>query len=346
MTAHVGDDGTDDIEHDAREPGLLDPAHLDSEGPDAETLDVEVPLLLDGVRVDRALSMLTGLTRSAAAALVDLGEVSIDDVVVSKGSLVLQASQRLRASLPVVGPEALVADPRVAFGILLEDPAFVVVDKPPGLVVHPGAGHQEGTLVAGLLARFPDLASMIGVAGTDPLRPGIVQRLDRGTSGALVVARTPEALASLGGQLADRTADRRYLGLVEGDMADDEGMIDAPIGRSQRTPTKMAVRAGGRPARTAYRVLRRFHDPARTELELRLQTGRTHQIRVHLAAISRPIVNDPRYGRRRERALDEGRVFLHAARLGFEHPVTGERVQVASPLPDDLATLLSNAATR
>jgi len=156
------------------------------------------------------------------------------------------------------------------------------------------------------------------------------------------VARTPDAYRSLTSQLAARTVERLYLGLVEGEMADDNGIVDAPIGRSQRTPTKMAVRTDGRPARTAYRVLERFHSPPRTSLELRLESGRTHQIRVHMAAIGRPVVNDPRYGRRREPALEEGRVFLHAAVLGFDHPASGERVRVTSPLPPDLTALLAS----
>jgi 23S rRNA pseudouridine1911/1915/1917 synthase len=307
---------------------------------DGDVLDVTVPPLLDGVRVDRALSMLTGLTRSEATTLVAAGAVTVDDVAVAKGSLVLLEGQRLSATLPVLGPDVLEPDPSVLVDVVVEDDDFVVVDKAPGVVVHPGAGHRSGTLVAGLLARYPDLALMGDVEGSDPMRPGVVQRLDKGTSGVLVVARTALAYRSLTAQLADRTMERRYLGLVEGQMDDDHGVVDAPIGRSQRTPTKMAVRSGGRPARTAYAVQRRFDTPARTLLELRLESGRTHQIRVHLSAIGRPVVNDPRYGRRREPALAEGRVFLHAAVLGFDHPASGERVRVASALPGDLQALL------
>jgi 23S rRNA pseudouridine1911/1915/1917 synthase len=223
---------------------------------------------------------------------------------------------------------------------VVEDDAFVVVHKPPGMVVHPGAGHRTGTLVAGLLARYPDLEGLGALEGSDPLRPGVVQRLDKGTSGVLVIARTELAYRSLSAQLAERTMERRYVGLVEGAMEDDRGVVDAPIGRSQRTPTKMAVRAGGRPARTAYTVTRRFETPPRTLLDLQLESGRTHQIRVHMAAIGRPVVNDPRYGRRREPRLAEGRVFLHAAILGFDHPVTAQRVRVTSELPTDLAAML------
>ncbi len=303
-------------------------------------LDVEVPPLLDAVRVDRALSMLTGCTRTVSAALVDAGEVRVDGAVVTKPSRLLESGQRLTARLATEAPSVLDPEPDVAVDVVLEDPSFLVVDKPAGLVVHPGAGHRTGTLIAGLLARYPELADLGALEGSAPHRPGVVQRLDKGTSGVLVVARTPEAYASLSTQLQARTVERRYAGLVEGDVADDAGVIDAPIGRSQRTPTKMAVRASGRPARTAYEVQAHFASPSRTLLELRLESGRTHQIRVHLAAIGRPIVNDPRYGQHREPRLAEGRVFLHARVLGFEHPVTAEPVRVTSPLPGDLRSLL------
>ena len=304
-------------------------------------LDVEVPTLLDGVRVDRAVSMLTGCTRSASDALIGAGAVRVDGVAVAKGSQLLEAGQRLEATLAASDPDALAAEPDVVFDVVVEDPAFLVVDKPAGLVVHPGAGQRTGTLAAGLLARYPGLATLGALDGAAPHRPGIVHRLDKGTSGLLVVARTPEAYASLSAQLKARSMERRYVALVEGDVADETGVVDAPIGRSQRTPTKMAVRAGGRPARTAYRVLEHREPPPRTLLELRLESGRTHQIRVHLAAIGRPVVNDPRYGQHREPRLAQGRVFLHAASLGFDHPVSGERVLVTSPLPADLAALLA-----
>jgi 23S rRNA pseudouridine1911/1915/1917 synthase len=252
----------------------LGDAHEDDDA--ADVLDVQVPRLLDGVRADRSISMLTGLTRSASSALVASGAVQLDGAMLSKGSLLLAAGQRLTAVLPTVGPDVLVAEPDVDVRVVLEDEEFVVVDKPAGLVVHPGAGHREGTLVAGLLARYPELARLGDLEGSNPLRPGVVQRLDKGTSGVLVVARTPRGYASLASQLASRSVERRYVGMVEGVVADDEGIVDAPIARSLRTPTKMAVRAGGRPARTAYHVVQRFDEPPRTLLELRLETGRTH----------------------------------------------------------------------
>ena len=245
---------------------------LPADGDDT-ALDVVVPPLLDGVRVDRALSMLTGCTRSVSGALVADGAVHVDGAAVRKPSQLLSAGQRLQATLGADEEVVLAPEPDVEVPVVLEDPSFLVVDKPAGLVVHPGAGHLAGTLVAGLLARYPELAALGELPGAAPHRPGIVQRLDKGTSGLLVVARTPAAYASLSAQLAARTVERRYAGLVEGDVADDRGVIDAPIGRSQRTPTKMAVRTGGRPARTAYEVRARFATPARTLLELRLEIG-------------------------------------------------------------------------
>jgi 23S rRNA pseudouridine1911/1915/1917 synthase len=303
-------------------------------------LDVDVPPLLDAVRVDRALSMLTGCTRTVSAALVGAGEVRLDGVVVTKPSRLLEAGQRLTARFSTEDDTALAPEPDLEVDVVLEDPSFLVVDKPAGLVVHPGAGHRTGTLIAGLLARYPELEDLATLDGAAAHRPGIVQRLDKGTSGVLVVARTPAAYASLTSQLQARSVERGYVGLVEGDVTDDAGVIDAPIGRSQRTPTKMAVRASGRPARTAYEVRAHFAAPSRTLLELHLESGRTHQIRVHLAAIGRPIVNDPRYGQHREPRLEEGRVFLHAGVLGFRHPVSDEPVRVTSPLPADLRALL------
>jgi 23S rRNA pseudouridine1911/1915/1917 synthase len=318
----------------------LDVSDVPSASDEDAQVDVVVPPLLDGVRVDRALSMLTGCTRAASGALIDAGAVAVDGTVVRKGALLLEAGQRLHATFSASEGVELAPEADVEVRVVVEDPSFLVVDKPAGLVVHPGAGHHTGTLVAGLLACYPELAGLGALPGAAAHRPGIVQRLDKGTSGVLVVARTPAGYASLSAQLQARTVERRYVGLVEGDVVDDQGVIDAPIGRSQRTPTKMAVRAGGRPARTAYEVRTRFAAPARTLLALRLESGRTHQIRVHLAAIGRPVVNDPRYGQHREPRLEEGRVFLHAAELGFEHPVSGERVRVTSPLPEDLQSLL------
>ena len=214
------------------------------------------------------------------------------------------------------------------------DDDVIVVAKPAGLVVHPGAGHPDGTLVNGLLARFPELAH----AG-DPARPGIVHRLDRDTSGLMVVARTARAYDALVDALGRREVERQYQALVWGRLDAPRGVIDAPIGRSAARRTRMAVREGGREARTSYSVLDEFDDPAVSLLECRLETGRTHQIRVHLAAIGHPVVGDAPYqGARASLPLD--RPFLHATALSFPHPVSGDPLHFEEPLPPELAAVL------
>jgi 23S rRNA pseudouridine1911/1915/1917 synthase len=212
--------------------------------------------------------------------------------------------------------------------IVHQDDHLLVVDKPAGLVVHPGAGHTEGTLVQGLLDR--------GVTGGDPERPGIVHRLDRDTSGLLVVARTEVAYEGLRSLVKARKLEREYLALVRGRPRSRRGRIEAAIGRDRRHPTRVSLDTDTpRPAVTHFEVLELLRDHAL--LRVTLETGRTHQIRVHLAAIGLPVVGDPVYG-----VGEEGlqRQFLHAARLAFPHPVTGRRVEAESPLPDDLTTTL------
>jgi 23S rRNA pseudouridine1911/1915/1917 synthase len=262
---------------------------------------------------------------------------------VLKPSTPLEEGQHLVAILPPPVSDEVTPDGAVIVDVVLDDPEFVVVNKLPGQVVHPGAGQREGTLVAGLLARYPEIALLSAEGLCEPSRPGIVHRLDKGTSGLLVVAKTPEGFVSLGGQLAERTMERTYLGLVQGHVSEERGVVDAPIGRSTRTPTLMAVRSDGRPARTGYEVVARFDRPIKaTLLRLRLETGRTHQIRVHLATIGHPVVNDVRYGQRRDTRLDEERFFLHSTSLAFRHPRTDEQVMTRAPLPADLAALVPN----
>jgi len=207
--------------------------------------------------------------------------------------------------------------------------------------VHPGAGHRNGTLVAGLLALYPEMRILSDQGLCDPMRPGIVHRLDKGTSGVLVVAKTLEGFTNLSTQLAERLMERTYYGMVEGHVAEERGVVDAPIGRSTRTPTVMAVRSDGRAARTGYEVLARIEKPhAMSLLRLQLDTGRTHQIRVHLATIGHPVVNDPRYGHRREKRLPEDRFFLHSTTLAFAHPRTDDWITTSVPLPADLRVLI------
>jgi 23S rRNA pseudouridine1911/1915/1917 synthase len=302
-----------------------------------QLISEEVPALLGGVRVDRGVAMLANVSRTEASALIAAGRVHVDGVAVTVGRALLRQGATITVAVPEDSDDAVAAEPGVDFAVVHADDEVVVVDKPAGLVVHPGAGHTEGTLVGGLLSRFPDLAELVSAGVCSADRPGIVHRLDKGTSGLLVVARTEGAYRTLGAQLADRSMDRRYLALVEGEVADDRGEVDAPIGRSTRTPTKMAIAAGGRPARTGYTVLERRGGPPRptTLVELKLESGRTHQIRVHMAAIGHPVVGDARYGTP-DRRLPGGRFFLHAFSLAFTHPASGERVTYSSPLPADL----------
>jgi 23S rRNA pseudouridine1911/1915/1917 synthase len=313
--------------------------HLDAF--DGETLDLVVPSTLENIRVDRVISMLTGLSRSEAVSMVTGGAVSVDDKIVLKSSVVLEEGQHLVAVLPAPDAGFVEPDASVEVDVVLDDADFVVVNKAAGQVVHPGAGQRTGTLVAGLLARYPQMQSLSDEGLSEAYRPGIVHRLDKGTSGVLIVAKTAEGLLSLRDQLASREMDRTYLGLVEGHVAEERGVVDAPIGRSTRTPTLMAVRADGRPARTGYDVLERIDKPhAVTLLRLTLDTGRTHQIRVHMSTIGHPVVNDPRYGHRRDRRLPEERFWLHSRNLTFRHPLTGTTITSGSPLPEDLTALL------
>jgi 23S rRNA pseudouridine1911/1915/1917 synthase len=308
---------------------------------DGETLDLVVPASLSDIRIDRVLSMLTGLSRSETHAILTGGGVRVDNKVVLKPSTPIQEGQHLVAVLPVPDSGTVTPDASVEIDVVLDDEDFAVINKRPGQVVHPGAGHRDGTLVAGLLALYPQMQDLATEGLCDPLRPGIVHRLDKGTSGVLVVAKTAEGFRELSLQLADRVMERTYLGMVDGHVSEERGVVDAPIGRSTRTPTLMAVRSDGRAARTGYEVLARIDKPhAVTLLRLQLDTGRTHQIRVHLATIGHPVVNDPRYGHRRDKRLDEDRFFLHSTTLAFAHPQSHEWVTVSVPLPEDLRHLV------
>jgi 23S rRNA pseudouridine1911/1915/1917 synthase len=296
-----------------------------------------LPDALAGERLDRVVAMLCDLPRSVAAELVDSGEVQVDGRVQTRRSTRVDQGQIVALQVPPPPPAAVVGpDPEVDLVVVHEDDDVVVVDKPAGLVVHPGAGHPTGTLAHGLLARYPEMA---GVG--DELRPGIVHRLDRDTSGLLVAARTDEALDRLSADLRARTVTRRYRTLVWGHVTEPRGLVDAPIGRSTKEPTRMGVVVGGREARTSYEVVARYDRPAEvTELVCHLETGRTHQIRVHLQAIGHAVVGDPRYGGARP-SLPVARQFLHAEHLAFRHPRHGGSMAFDSPLPADLVEVLS-----
>jgi 23S rRNA pseudouridine1911/1915/1917 synthase len=230
-------------------------------------------------------------------------------------------------------PEAALEPEELALGIAYEDEHLLVIDKPAGIVVHPAPGHSTGTLVHGLLGRLG--------GGEAPERPGIVHRLDRDTSGLLVVARTEDAYRGLRNLVRRRGLERRYKALVRGRPQSRRGRIEAPIGRDRHEPTRMSLDTDNpRDAVTHFEVERLLDDHAL--LDVRLETGRTHQIRVHLAAIGLPVVGDPVYG---VRDPELRRQFLHAWRLAFSHPVTGEPVEVESTLPDDLQVALARFAS-
>ena len=299
-----------------------------------------IPATLDGERLDRVLSLVWDLPRSEATQLIASGAVRLEGRPVATRARRVVEGQEIEVVLPPARKSAALVGETGGDDLPLVhvDDQVIVVDKPPGVVVHPGAGRSTGTLVQALLGRFPDLSG----AGS-PDRPGIVHRLDKGTSGLLVVARTPAAYESLVAQLSARTVDRRYLALVWGTVETEAGAVDAPLGRRSTDRTRMAVVAGGRPARTHYRVLARYHSRVEaTYVECRLETGRTHQLRVHLAAIGHPVVGDARYGGGARPNLPPlERPFLHAAHLAFDHPTTGERCRFESPLPPDLETVLA-----
>lgn len=289
-------------------------------------LDLIVSPADAGTRLDRFLSHPLG-SRAQAQAAIDTGRVRVDGEVRPKRHLV-HAGERITVDRASNGasPEMEMVVP---FGIAYEDEHLLVVDKPAGVVVHPARGHRTGTLAQALAGR--------AAGGEDAQRAGIVHRLDRDTSGLLVVARSDEVHRRLKQLLADRQLHREYLALVQGTPSARTGTIDAPIGRDRHDRVLMSIDTDDpREARTHFEIERLL--ARATLLRVRLETGRTHQIRVHLAAIDHPVCGDPQYGTAGEYGLS--RQFLHAARLAFAHPVTGEAVDVTSPLPDDLLAAL------
>lgn len=298
-------------------------------------LRLAVPAGAAGERLDRWLATVAAVgSRSEAERLLAAGRVLLDGRAAPK-SRRLEGGEEVVVDLPGAVPSTLRPE-ELELAVAYEDEHLLVVDKPSGMVVHPSAGHASGTLVHGLLGR--------GIAGGgDPGRPGIVHRLDRDTSGLLVVARDAETQRRLQRLLRRRELTREYLALACGRPRSWRGRIEAPIGRDRTDPTRSSLdTASPREAITHFEVAELL--PAHALLRVRLETGRTHQIRVHLAAIGLPVAGDPVYGRPGELGL--ARQFLHAARLAFPHPVSGEAVDVESPLPADLAAALERARGR
>ena len=272
------------------------------------------------------------LSRSRVRTLIDQGLVTVDGRLPAKAGVALTPGQRVQVTEPAPEQTELQPEP-IPLRIVYEDDDLLVVDKPAGLAIHPSPGHARHTLVNAILAHCPDLS---GIGGEG--RPGIVHRLDKDTSGLIIVAKHDQAHASLARQLKERKVEKTYLALAEGRVEPPEAVIEAPIGRDPRRRKRMAVVERGREARTRYRLLREV--AGRSLLEVRPETGRTHQIRVHLAAIGHPIAGDRLYGRRGGKETTLRRQFLHAHRLAFRHPRTGERLELEAPLAEDLQQAL------
>jgi 23S rRNA pseudouridine1911/1915/1917 synthase len=307
------------------------------------TRDLRVPDGAAAQRVDRFVADVTGLSRSHVQKLISAGNLTSGGVAL-KANQVVVAGTPLHLVVPEPAPLDLTPAPEIELEVVYEDADLLIVNKPAGLVVHPAPGHSDGTLVNALLARGgPEQFG--GIAGVR--RPGIVHRLDRDTSGLLMVARTDAAQHSLMAQLKARRVKKTYLALVVGEVAAAVGRIEAPVGRDPKHRTRMGVVADGRPATTGYRVRERFRDW--TLLELDLVTGRTHQIRVHLDAIGHPIAGDPLYGTGTSRrgpdvrgpaGIALKRLFLHSWRLELTSPSSGSLIRAEAPLPGELDRVL------
>jgi 23S rRNA pseudouridine1911/1915/1917 synthase len=300
-------------------------ARLETTG--ARVHEIEV----DGgdARLDQYLAWVNlGLSRSRLRQLIAEGQVMVNGAP-AKPAHRVRPGDRILVTVPAPRPSGVVAQD-INITVVYQDADLVVVDKPAGLSVHPGPGHPDQTLVNGLLALCPDIR---GIGGE--IRPGIVHRLDKDTSGLLMVAKTQEAHTGLSNQIRDRTVQKGYLALVEGVPLPGSGTVDVPIGRDPRRRTRMAVTPGGRESRTGYRLLEQVGEYSL--LELQLLTGRTHQARVHMAWLGHPLLGDALYGKRSP-LLD--RHFLHAFRLAFSHPETGEPLEFRSPLPRELEDAL------
>ncbi|HEM6271653.1 TPA: RluA family pseudouridine synthase [Streptococcus suis] len=283
---------------------------------------MEIKVETGGVRLDKALSELTELSRSVANDQIKAGQVLVNGQV-KKAKYTVQEGDIITYQVPEIEEIDYVAED-IPLDIVYQDEDVAVVNKPQGMVVHPSAGHTSGTLVNALLYHVKDLSGINGV-----LRPGIVHRIDKDTSGLLMIAKNDEAHTKLAAELKDKKSLRKYWAIVHGNLPNDRGVIEAPIGRSEKDRKKQAVSAKGKDAVTRFQVLERFGDY--TLVELTLETGRTHQIRVHMAYIGHPVAGDEVYGPRK--TLKGHGQFLHARTLGFTHPRTGEVVDFTAEAP-------------
>ncbi|MDQ1591266.1 MAG: rRNA synthase [Pyrinomonadaceae bacterium] len=325
------------VEEDALTPAAVDPE------PEAATLAFVAGEADAGARLDAFLAArVAGVSRTRLKHAIEDGDVLVAGHTAEKGSYKLRAGEAVELEMPAP-PASNFAPEDIPLQIIYEDDSLVVLDKPAGLVVHPAAGVSSGTLANALAFHFQQLSTHAG-----RLRPGIVHRLDRDTSGLMVVAKTASAHEHLADQFRAREVFKSYVALAHGRVTDESGRIEEPLARDPRQRTRMAVVRGGRPALSLYRVRRPYE--RFTLLDVQIKTGRTHQIRVHLAHLKHPVVGDKVYNGGRDTTIADvrvraairamGRQFLHAERLGFRHPQTGDALSFDAPLPAELSRML------
>lgn len=297
-----------------------------------EKLDFIIPENIETMRIDKAIALETHLSRSLIAQIFKQDKVTLNSKIAKRSEKVNSGDKISLEFIPIV--EQQIQGEDIDFEVVFEDDFLLVINKVPNMIVHPGAGNLTGTLANALIFRYPDIIN-VGQAH----RPGIVHRLDSGTSGLLVVAKTQECYEKFVELFSTHEVDRRYIALIWGKLNTKSGIIDAPIGRSLSRATKMAVRDDGKFARTHYNENSHFAESNTTLMDISLETGRTHQIRVHFAAIDHPIVGDKTYGGYRQN-VECPRTFLHAQNLNFIHPITDKAMTFSAKLPKDLSLVL------
>jgi 23S rRNA pseudouridine1911/1915/1917 synthase len=295
---------------------------------------IQVPETLTNERIDRVISMIVGISRGQVQDLLKQHMVFLNKKEITKASYRVATNDLIEIEFSEQFNNLIKENTEVPLEVVYLDKDLIVINKQAGQVMHPGMGKEKNSIASGLIAHFPEIKSV-----GEPDRPGIVHRLDKMTSGLVVVARTQQCYEALVDLIKQRKIKRSYIALVEGVMANKKGVIEAPIGRSLTTPGKMDILLSGKPARSKYEILAKFREKQLTLVELELDTGRTHQLRVHLSSIGHPIVGDYTYG---AKIPNIKRTFLHSYLLRFMHPITNKEINLKIDLPDDLKIILNN----